>query len=400
MARYLACSDLHLGAGADLGLEPGDRLREQAAVWQRIVFEAAERGCDALLFAGDAFHRNKPTPQELLAFADPLVECTIPVFAINGNSHDFVGVGQAMAVDVVDALSASFELHTEPDVILLPGGVALAVLPWAPVSRVVAMRDGGDRDDVNVYAAELLLEVARGLAEQCATDHPGKPAMLMTHFSISGASLPSGLPIDMAREPILPATDLALLGFDCVIAGHIHRAQALDPDSFGFYCGSPMPLSFGEPGEHGFWIVDVSPAGAVEFTSVPLSSRPFITIDVEAEAVLWAQDEDDCHDAVEHLVGIDDLTDAFVKLRYSATEDEARRIDQGKVRQSIEEAGAYRVWIEQTVERAHRERGSVIDDAGTRVDQLAAYLDAIGTNGDVAPAMLERASTYLEGSTT
>ena len=399
MPRYLCCSDLHLGAGADLGLEPGDRLREQAAVWQRIVFEAAERGCDALLFAGDAFHRNKPTPAELLAFADPLVECEIPVFAINGNSHDFVGVGQAMAVDVVDALSDCFELFTKPDVVVLPGGVALAMLPWAPVSRIVAAQDGGDRDEVNQLAADLLLEVARGLAARCADEHPGLPTFLMTHFSISGAALPSGLSIDMAREPILPLEDLEQLGFEVIVAGHIHRPQMMESRIGGamgpiFYCGSPAPLSFGEPGDHGFWVLEEkSTHFAAEF--VPLASRPFITIDVEAEAVLWASDEDDCHDAVEHLVGIDDLTDAFVKLRYAATEDEARRIDQGRVRQHIVDAGAYRVFIEPSVERAHRERGAVLDDAGTRVDQLAAYLAAIGTNGDVAPAMLERAGAYL-----
>lgn len=391
MARYLACSDLHLGAGADLSLAPGDRLREQASVWQSIVFEAAERDCDALLFAGDAFHRNKPTPQELLAFADPLVECPIPVFAINGNSHDFVGVGQAMAVDVVDALSASFSLFTEPTVVELPGGVALAMLPWAPVSRIVAAQDGGDRDSVNELAADLLLEVARGLAERCATEHPGKPALLMTHFSISGAALPSGLSIDMAREPILPATDLALLLFDFVIAGHIHRSQMLEPDSFGFYCGSPMPLSFGEPGDHGFWIVDVSAAGVVEPEFVPLASRPFLTFDVDGLTALVAAEETDA----EHIAGITDLDGAFVKVRYTATEDEARRIDQGALRHTLEDAGAYRVFIEPSVERAHRERGTVIDDAGSRVDQLAAYLEAIGTNGDVKPAMLERAAGYL-----
>jgi DNA repair exonuclease SbcCD nuclease subunit len=381
MPRYLCCSDLHLGAGADLGLAPGDRLREQAAVWQQIVHEAGERGCHAILFAGDAFHRNKPTPQELLAFADPLVDCEIPVFAINGNSHDFVGVGQAMAVDVVDALSDCFELLTEPAVVEVPGGVVLAVLPWAPVSRIVAAQDGGDRDEVNQLAADLLLEVARGLAAQCA----GRPALLMTHFSISGAALPSGLPIDMAREPILPATDLAALGFDLVIAGHLHRAQVLEPGGFGFYCGSPMPLSFGEPGEHGVWIIEHEAEEWYAPEFVPLVSRRFVTID-------WASGDFQSLPplALESAAG-----GAYVKLRYEATEDEARRIDQAALRQSLEDSGAYRVWIEATVSRVRRERGTVIDDAGSRHEQLVAYLDAVGVNGSVGAAMLERAGSYL-----
>lgn len=395
MARYLACSDLHLGAGAELGLAPGDRLKEQAAVWQSIVLEAAERGCDALLLAGDAFHRNKPTPQELLAFAAPLAErrVQIPVFAINGNSHDFVGVGQAMALDVVDALSDSFELFTEPQVVELPGGVALALLPWAPVSRIVAAQDGGDRDDVNQCAADLLLEIARGLAARCAAEHPGRPALMMTHFSISGAALPSGLPIDMAREPLLPATDLALLGFDCLIAGHIHRAQMLEPQAFGFYCGSPMPLSFGEPGEHGVWVLDVDHGGEVAAEFVPLPSRPFVTIDFDLDR------NADVPELAPSLTGVPvpaEVKDgAFVKVRVTATEETARRFSPDDLRALLVDAGAHRVWVEMTVERARRERGTVLDDAGSRTDQLAAYLDAIGVNGSVAPAMLERAAEYL-----
>ena len=387
--RYLCCSDLHLGAGADLGVKPGERLGEQAAMWQQIIFLAAERGCQAILFAGDAFHRNKPTPQELLAFADPLAECPIPVYAINGNSHDFVGVDQAMAVTVVDALSDSFQLFVEPQVITIAGGTTLAMLPWAPVARIVASHDGGDRDEINQLAADLLLEVARGLRAQCPA---GSPSVLMTHFSISGAALPSGLSIDMAREPILPLTDLEQLGFDCVIAGHIHRPQLMET-SIGaasgpiFYCGSPAPLSFGEPGEHGVWIIETDDDGRFASEFVPLSSPEFVTVDLTDREVEEM--------AAGTMPALAPAMGRYVKVRYCATEEQARRIDSEALRAHADEYGARRIWIEPTVSRAHRERGAVLDSAGSRIDQLAAYLEASGVNGDVAPAMLERAGKYI-----
>jgi hypothetical protein len=72
VTKLLCFGDLHLGAGSDYGAEPGDRLRDQQDVLAMIVQLANENEVDAVLFAGDAFHRRRPTPAEMLACADPL----------------------------------------------------------------------------------------------------------------------------------------------------------------------------------------------------------------------------------------------------------------------------------------------------------------------------------------
>ena len=134
----------------------------------------------------------------------------------------------------------------------------------------------------------------------------------------------------------------------------------------------------------------------ITFEFVPLSSRDFVTLDWD-----FADGEDfsqllegygvwDPEEAASSTVA-----GAFVKARYTATEDVARRLDHDEIRRALELSGAHRVWIEPTVSRAHRERGAVLDSAGSRIDQLAAYLEASGVNGDVAPAMLERAEEYI-----
>jgi len=379
--RYLACSDLHLGAGADLGLTPGERLAEQRVVWETILNLAAERDVDAILFGGDAVHRNKPTPEELMAFAEPLASCEIPVFAINGNSHDFVGPDQAMAVDVVAALNDGFQLFTSPDVFPLPGGAVLACLPWTPVSRIVAAQDGGDREEVNALAADLLLEVARGLAADCVASYPGAPRILMTHFAISGDS--DGIST-FAREPVLPLSDLEQLDFDIIVAGHFHHGQMLatnpsEPVMPIFYCGSPMPLNYGEGGyDHGVWILEWYENGWMpEF--VPLASRSFVTLGL-----------DDLPDADSA-----DLDGCFVKVRGTMVDADHRRFDVAACRERLELHGAYSVTFDLTVEREHRDRGHVLVDGQTRLEQLAAYLAATGVNGSVGAAMLAKAEGLI-----
>jgi exonuclease SbcD len=255
MSRFLALGDVHMGAGADYGREAGDRLADQEQVWKDALALAADYDVDAVLFAGDAFHRRRPTPAELIAFQRPLQafrkETGIEVVAVCGN-HDVEATDAPTALDV---FRGDLDLYTTPGVWWSRGSrVAVAALPWAPVSRLVAARDGGDRDGLNEEAAALLLATARGLRDQIGD----APAVLLTHFSISGASTPTGVATDDFREVVLPLDGLAALGFDAVIAAHIHRQQVLSEDPFIGYVGSPAPVDFSEGlTEHGCLLLEV-----------------------------------------------------------------------------------------------------------------------------------------------
>lgn len=401
--KLLCTGDLHLGAGADLCLAPGERLAEQEAVLDQIVDLAVERNVVAVLFAGDAFEGPGVTPEQYAAFQRPLRRLAsngIPPMAITGNGRHDAAMRDVKALEV---LSDVAQVCTVPAVDMVADdqvAVSVCMLPWTPVSRIVAAHDGDlDRDNVNVLASELLVEVARGLRARV-----DGPAILMTHFSITGASLPTGMPVDQMREPVLDLGALEDLGFDAIVAGHIHKPQDLatnpaEPEMPIFYVGSPMPLNFGEGGyDHGVTILHVDQVvermPSVQTFSpefVAITSRPFVTIDLDLAYQADAE-------AVESLVDLGfthGVESAFVKLRYTATEEQARRTDQSKLREVLEQSGAYRVWIEQTVEREHRERGAVLDDAGTRHDQLAAYLEAMQINGTTGAAMLERAKEII-----
>lgn len=111
---------------------------------------------------------------------------------------------------------------------------------------------------------------------------------------------------------------------------------------------------------------------------VPIPSREFVTIGIG---------EDD----------LDAVTEgAIVRVRYQATEDEARRIDHEQLRREILSAGASRVTIEPTIIRKERARAQQISEQLSPIDALAAYCEANDVEPDRALAMLARLKEWSE----
>ena len=253
--RLLACGDLHIGAGAQFDREPGSRLTDQERALEQIVALVDEHQADTVLIAGDVFHRPRPTPGELLVFdrfARQLA-ARAHVLAIVGNAgHDLEAGDRPCGLDL---FHGSIAVHRMPAV-WHGQGLSVATLPSVPAHRLVATRNGGDRATLFQDVADLLIATARGLRAEIPA---GRPAVLLAHWSIEGASLPNGLPVADLNEPVLPLDDLMELGYDAVIAGHIHRHQILSEDPLIAYVGSLSVCDFGEVGyDHGVVLLDVA----------------------------------------------------------------------------------------------------------------------------------------------
>lgn len=401
--RLLCFGDLHLGAGTDYGCAPygpGSRLDDQRLLLDRILDVAMDEACEGILFAGDAFHRRRPSPSEIVVWRDFITRAEsigLDIVAIDGN-HDVVSADLPSALETVKPRS-SYEVSRRPTVIGLGRSVYVATLPWTPPARLVASRNGGDRDAIHDDVAELLLGAARELREEItfrARDRNGPhTAILMLHWSISGASTPSGIPTDLFREPVIPAAGLEELGFDFIVAGHIHKPQvvgALKESPNLFYTGSPCVIDFGEANvEHGVWIIDTE-----ERTSrfVQVEDRRFITYDV---------DHTDGDDFSQLLEGYEPHLEhwrfdgAVVRVRYTATPEQARRIDHPAIRQSLIDAGASKVYaIQPTIIREDRARVEGVDENLEPLAAFDAWLASQGITGDKADALRERAGRYLE----
>ena len=230
----------------------------------------------------------------------------------------------------------------------------IATLPWSPASYFATVRGGAslDRDELHRDIATHLLEAARGLFAQMGDD---RPRILLAHWNVSGAVSSSGADTSIFREVTLPLDELAAIGFDAVVLGHIHRPQILDAERRVFYVGSPMPLNFGEADHpHVAWILDTD-AGLMQ---IPLDFPPLQTIRLRP--------------AIPETFTL--VQGATVKVVLRGTEAEVAGVDQAQLRRELLEQGAAKVWSIQTdIERDELVRGVQIDETANTADAFELY---------------------------
>jgi DNA repair exonuclease SbcCD nuclease subunit len=388
VTRILGFADLHLKYGSPYDREPGDRLADQVKVGQRIVGIAREFDCGLMVNAGDTFEGPTVQPEEYEAYTCSIGQWEGDIVSILGNGRHDAAKRGVTAAEVLEHAATI----VRPQVVMTgdivdDSNVAIACLPWCPVDRLVAARGGGERADVNREAAALLIDAARELREECTARFPDLPAILLGHWSVEGGVTATGAETISFAEPILPLADLEALEFAAVFMGHVHKPQNLSNVSpFRsmpiIVPGSPMPLSFGEHGEHGVWIFDTE-TGAAEF--VPIESRMFS--EIEYDAGDWPH--------IEFAEAM--CMDAIVKLTYTATAEQARKIDRRKLRDALYEAGAWKVFsIDAIVARETRARVEGVDETLDEMAALNLYFDAQKIPGPTATQMRARTQRYLE----
>lgn len=385
---FVVTGDSHIGKGSHLYPE---RLAEQEAAWSRTLELARDRDALAVLHAGDLFDKRRPTPSELVAAVRPLVKhreyyAGSPqdgpeVHVIPGN-HDPVVYGPG-GLDVLDEAGVA-TVHRTPSVIEYgrPFGDAVAcvaMLPWAPTSRLVAERGG--RDGVSEDAGELVARVAEDLYREIGFRHD-VPNILLGHWSVEGGRLPNGLPVERLSEPVVPA-DVLELGFDAYAFGHIHRAGDIGENRVGagqpaIYTGSPIALDHGEAGvDHGAWVYDVD-AGTFEL--VDLGGRPFVTVTM-------------------HELERAPIDGAIVRVRDVVPA--GRSVDPTVLRDLALARGAVRVDLALDVERESKPLMSAVDTDREPIHLLADYLGERAAerqhDDERLERLLELADTYLAG---
>lgn len=375
--KILAFGDAQLGAHG--------RLDDQREVMERIARLAVDRHVDLVLDGGDTLEGGEVKPEHLRVFADfvaTLRDAGIPVVAVQGNGrHDRHRGSEGL--DIFREIPGVTVAST-PDVYRFDG-CTVAAMPWVSPARLQATYgSAANRDEVNAHVAELLVGVAQDLNEDCRRVGPDLPAVLLTHFAISGASLPTGLPVDMLREPVLPLAELEALGFGAIVASHIHRPQLLTGELGGgpvFFTGSPMAHDFGEAGfEHGVWILDdMRP----EF--VAMESRALVTLDIDPDEFR----DPDAAWCPENVDG------ALVRVRYTATTEQVRHLDLAAIRAQLHATGAHAVQVDAHIVRADRARVEGLDDSMSELDAVDEWVRVNEIDELVAGLMVEKTREYL-----
>ncbi len=384
-------------------------LEDQEAVWHRIVDVALERHVDLFLHAGDLVHGPIFTMEQLAAIRRVFARlrvAKIPVAIVTGNSVHDLAVRPVHALDVFKDYDGIY-VSDRPDCLNFDG-LDVCTLPWVSPARLLAMSNG----EVNhEKAATAMTPMLVNIAERLyLISRRETPVVLLAHWFIDNTSLPTGLPVDQMHEPVLPWADLDAIGYDAVVAGHNHHGQQISQplidQTLGIVVGSPQPLNFGEQDyDHGCWIIDIpalaepgaaqarslesdtdsglirssvsSEPGSASAEFVPIESRQFATIDYDDTG--WNFDDG-----------------AIVRVRYAATEDDARRIDHEQLRRTLIEEGASKVTIEPQIIHKERARAQQISESLSPVDALAEYCDANDVEPDRALAMLARLKEWSE----
>lgn len=383
MTRLLLTGDTHLGKAAHL--YPG-RLDDQERAWSITLALAREYRCAAVLHAGDLFDMRRPAPDVLVAAERPLAEhrrldgCRVHVIAGN---HDIPSLDGACGLDVL-AEAGLLTAWRRPGTAWIDGdrpedGFAVAFLPWAPVSRLVAGLELDDRDEVYALAADAVVRAAADLARE-----PALPAVLVAHWSVTGAKLPSGLPVEHVREAILDRVELESQGWRAIVLAHIHRPGNVAGSPTTFYTGSPICLDHGEANvPHGVLVYDVE---ADTLERIELDGPAFVTAELEALADgSWA------------VAGAGNFDGAVVRVRGSVSPAAALGLDYAGVTASVFEAGALACDVQVTVERPERHDR---DAADLDLDARALLAEWLGQHDDLTPAdrdrLVELADPYLD----
>jgi DNA repair exonuclease SbcCD nuclease subunit len=334
--KILLASDLQLESGQSLGhgeYGPGSRFADQEAMLGQIADIAFAENVELTILAGDTFDRSKPSPWAILAL-QKFLERVEDAIIISGN-HDVKSLALPSVLGCFEG--ERIEVFDKPSVKMARDNLRITLLPWMPAASFDAAGPT-DRDERNDWIGQKLGAVAQELGRH---DFSGRH-ILIGHWSIRGASTSTGIGVDVFREPLVPLEALTS-GYDLVAFGHIHKIQVLNETPPVLYLGGPWVNNFGEANEpHGVWIYDTD---LPEMRFVPVTDpRRFLTY-----TVMPLQDP-----PFERF--LEDMTGAVVRVRYEVTETEARRVDQGAIRQAFDARGADKVFIQPTVVKKSRAR--------------------------------------------
>jgi DNA repair exonuclease SbcCD nuclease subunit len=356
--RVLHLSDLHLRLS-------GPRAEECRRILDHIATRADETRPDVIVIAGDVFDRRS-TPEErlyLAGFLSALADVA-PVHVVPGNHDDAEDVALFGRLD-----DPGVHVHTRP-IIIGHADLALAFLPWPPLGHLAAvMGPSASIADRRSGARAALLDILRGFRADPGL-RPGAPSLLVGHLPVLGASMDGGQPVAGGDEIALSMDELLECGAAGVAMGHVHLRQQMTSGDRRpvWYAGAPFRGSFGEAtGGKGGLVWEWNGGGwRVEPWDVP--ARRMLLV-----SCAWTDGHLDGDE-----VDPEEASEAEIRLRveFPSDEREAARAAAAGVAETLREAGAHSVTVEDRPAIVSRTRCSEIAAARTTGEKLAAWAQA------------------------
>ena len=324
--KILHTSDWHLGRS----LYGRKRYEEFSAFLDWLAQTIEKEKVDALLVAGDVFDTSTPSnrAQELYYrfLSRVSTSCCRHVVVIAGN-HDsptFLNAPKellrALNVYVIGSMTDTFE----DEVIVLykneqPEAIVCAV-PYLRDKDIRTVEPGETTDDKN---AKLILGLKNHYADVCTiaeqkrsefekNGHPGLPIVAMGHLFTAGGKTVDG---DGVRE--LYVGSLAHVGedvfppsIDYLALGHLHVPQRVSNAENMRYCGSPIPMGYGEANQEKKVVL-------IEFDSTTPNIQE-VPVPCFQQLVRIVGSLDDIHVKLEELK--DEDSHAWLEIEYTGSD--------------------------------------------------------------------------------
>jgi DNA repair exonuclease SbcCD nuclease subunit/energy-coupling factor transporter ATP-binding protein EcfA2 len=380
MKKIALISDLHITRGA----RAEDRLR----VLHWIANDLRPRGVALVCIAGDVF-QARPDPWEMTAAATLFGELSTdaPIVAIGGN-HDV-----PYAMEMLGKVRGNHAIRTyeQPSLCLLESeGIAVAAFPWprrAPSLETVRMTAAEAARARHESARAALALLGKQLAHHRAR-FGSHAHLFLGHLMLHEAMVGIGQPPKQGAEIEFSLDDLALVGADAYLLGHVHDRHAWTIGSAPvLYAGSPDRTEFGEETIKSYAILTVDDAGRVSVEEIPTPAREMVLINARWSAEGgWSVDETKL---LENAAG------ARVRFRYAVPVEHATaaRLAATALETRLREAGAVDVRPEAELLVQPRARAPEVAAASTLAEKFDAWIEV--SRRTLAPDVHACAHTML-----
>lgn len=348
--RVLHTGDLHIGSfpGPEKNGENA-RFLDICKCLDALVEGAREQKPGIAVIAGDIFHqarvwsdRGLKEQQTAVKFLREL-STVCPVVVMRGTpNHD--------SEQQFEMLKTAFEgdgevrIITEPQVVEVSSGaygwVQVACLPGFDRGYYRAKHPGLSKEEENEVFTKAIADMIIGLKAQCEA---GTPAVLVSHYTITGCNMESGQTAFFSQfEPVVYPDTLAAADFDLVCFGHIHRPQQLEGCKNTFYCGAISQLNFNDEGqERGYWIHDIGGTGEVKSTFHHLLTRQHKTIRLNDDDITNLNDGEYDMLPIEN----NEIQDKIVRVLYNCTDERNKAFNHSMLDGFLVNNGAF--WVQE-----------------------------------------------------
>jgi len=379
-------SDLHY---ADETLAEVDRCFGHA------IDEAIALGADAAVITGDTTdHTLSAHSPAFLALARQIKRLAdhCPVLLLQGTfSHEPPGLLTMLAL-----IGANYPIHFAnhfEQVALTNAGSWLPSQNWQfesppndarlictciPTLNKADLATAVGAADAAQAMGDRLARVLAGYAQgHLAARGCGIPVVALSHGTVHGCVTEHGVPMAGVDHEF---TSRALFSAEAtaVMLGHIHKHQAWrNAGRLIAYAGSIGRLHYGEEGEKGFLMWDIT-ADHADLSLIPTPARHTLDISFDGPPDMIQ---------LRQFIQEHDLADTWVRVRWQVLEEDRSQVDRSRIEQLL--GGAAGVKLEGRILPIARARAAGISRERTLSRQIERWAEMTGTDSRETLSCLE-----------